>query len=88
MEATTSGSYPIVTADGVGVVSHAGTALLAEVADRVGLCASPRIVEAPSLSVGLLGWGKVSVRVGGLDLLGDFCDGDRVLAAGAGSSWA
>ncbi len=40
MQATTSGSYPIVTADGVGVVTHAGTALLREVADRVGLTAA------------------------------------------------
>jgi hypothetical protein len=29
----------VVTADGAGVVSHAGTALLAEVADRFGLTA-------------------------------------------------
>jgi len=40
VQATTSGSYPIVTADGVGVVTHAGTALLREVADRVGLTAA------------------------------------------------
>lgn len=28
---------PVVTVDGKGVVSHAGTALLRELADRVGL---------------------------------------------------
>jgi hypothetical protein len=32
--------YPVVTTDGAGVVSHAGTALLAELADRVGLTAA------------------------------------------------
>jgi hypothetical protein len=32
--------YPEVTADGDGVVSHAGTALLAELADRIGLTAA------------------------------------------------
>jgi len=36
---TTGRAYPVVTADGAGVVSHAGTALLSEVADRVGLTA-------------------------------------------------
>ncbi len=40
MQTTTARVYPIVTADGVGVVSHAGTALLGEVADRVGLTAA------------------------------------------------
>jgi hypothetical protein len=34
--------YPVVTADGSGVVSHAGTVLLAEVADRFGLTAAYR----------------------------------------------
>ncbi len=32
--------YPVVTTDGAGVVSHAGTALLAELADRFGLTAA------------------------------------------------
>lgn len=39
MQTTTARSHPVVTADGVGVVSHAGAALLSEVADRVGLTA-------------------------------------------------
>ncbi len=37
MHATTEQSYPVITTDGAGVVSHAGTALLSEVADRFGL---------------------------------------------------
>src|SRR3954453_12404840 len=32
-----TGSWPVVTADGTGVVSHAGTALLRELAERGGL---------------------------------------------------
>ncbi len=40
MQTTTAKAYPIVTADGVGVVSHAGTVLLAEAADRFGLTAA------------------------------------------------
>ncbi|MGI8692895.1 MAG: IS1380 family transposase [Geodermatophilaceae bacterium] len=40
MHDTTSRLYPVVTADGAGVVSHAGTVLLSEVADRVGLTAA------------------------------------------------
>ncbi len=39
MQTTTPKTYPIVTADGSGVVSHAGAALLSEMADRVGLTA-------------------------------------------------
>ena len=31
---------PVVTTDGTGVVSHAGTVLLAELADRIGLTAA------------------------------------------------
>ncbi len=31
---------PVVTCDGTGVVSHAGTVLLAELADRLGLTAA------------------------------------------------
>ncbi len=40
MQTTTAGAYPEVSADGVGVVSHAGAALLSEMADRVGLTAA------------------------------------------------
>ncbi len=40
VQTTTAGTYPVVTADGVGVVSHVGAALLSEVADRVGLTAA------------------------------------------------
>ena len=40
MQATTRKRYPVVTVDGAGLVSHAGTALLSEVADRVGLTAA------------------------------------------------
>lgn len=40
VQTTTPRTDPIVTADGVGVVSHAGTALPAEVADRIGLTAA------------------------------------------------
>ena len=36
MKDTTAWVYPRVSTDGTGVVSHAGTALLREVADRVG----------------------------------------------------
>jgi len=31
---------PVITCDGIGVVSHAGTVLLAELADRIGLTAA------------------------------------------------
>ncbi len=37
MQLTTKRAVPIVTCDGTGVVSHAGTVLLAELADRIGL---------------------------------------------------
>jgi hypothetical protein len=37
---TTSRTQPVVTCDGTGVVSHAGTVLLAELADRIGLSAA------------------------------------------------
>lgn len=40
MQPTTSRTPPVVTADGAGVVSHDGTVLLAELADRVGLTAA------------------------------------------------
>ncbi len=40
MHRTTSRTPPVVTADGTGVVSHAGTVLLAELADRIGLTAA------------------------------------------------
>lgn len=39
MQAITGKRYPLVSVDGTGVVSHAGTALLRELADRVGLTA-------------------------------------------------
>ena len=39
MHATTSRVEPVVTVDGRGVVSHAGTVLLGELADRTGLTA-------------------------------------------------
>ena len=39
MQATTSRAVPVITTDGTGVVSHAGTVLLAELADRIGLTA-------------------------------------------------
>ncbi len=37
MHRTTSRTRPVITCDGTGVVSHAGTVLLAELADRIGL---------------------------------------------------
>lgn len=40
MEPTTHWTPPVVTTDGTGVVSHAGTVLLAELADRIGLTAA------------------------------------------------
>ena len=40
MHRTTSSTVPVVTTDGTGVVSHAGTVLLAELADRIGLTAA------------------------------------------------
>ena len=40
MQSTTSRTPPVVTTDGTGVVSHAGTVLLAELADRIGLTAA------------------------------------------------
>ena len=39
MQHTTGRTVPIITTDGTGVVSHAGTVLLAELADRTGLTA-------------------------------------------------
>ena len=39
MEPTTRRTVPVITTDGTGVVSHAGTVLLAELADRIGLTA-------------------------------------------------
>ena len=41
MQPTTSRTRPVITCDGTGVVSHAGTVLLAELADRIGLTAAP-----------------------------------------------
>jgi hypothetical protein len=40
VQLTTRRTPPVVTADGAGVVSHAGTVLLAELADRIGLTAA------------------------------------------------
>ncbi len=40
MQRTTSRTVPVVTCDGTGVVSHAGTVLLTELADRIGLTAA------------------------------------------------
>ena len=39
MEPTTHTTVPVTTTDGTGVVSHAGTVLLAELTDRIGLTA-------------------------------------------------
>ena len=36
----TARAQPVITCDGAGVVSHAGTVLLAELADRIGLTAA------------------------------------------------
>ena len=40
MQPTTRRTPPTITVDGTGVVSHAGTVLLAELADRIGLTAA------------------------------------------------
>jgi len=40
VQPTTSRTLPVITCDGTGVVSHAGTVLLAELADRIGLTAT------------------------------------------------
>jgi len=40
VQPTTSMTVPVITCDGTGVVSHAGTVLLAELADRTGLTAA------------------------------------------------
>ena len=40
MQRTTNRTRPVITCDGTGVVSHAGTVLLAELADRIGLTAA------------------------------------------------
>lgn len=39
MQPTTSRTVPVITTDGTGVVSHTGSVLLAELADRIGLTA-------------------------------------------------
>ena len=39
MQPTTSRTLPTTTCDGTGAVSHAGTVMLAELADRIGLTA-------------------------------------------------
>jgi hypothetical protein len=43
-----------VTADGAGLVSHAGTALLGQVADRLG--AHERVVGAPGCDQAAASW--------------------------------
>jgi hypothetical protein len=40
VQPTTGRAVPVITTDGTGVVSHAGTVLLAELADRIGLSAA------------------------------------------------
>jgi len=40
VQPTTCRTVPVITCDGKGVVSHAGTELLAELADRIGLTAA------------------------------------------------
>jgi hypothetical protein len=40
VQCTTSRTQPVITCDGTGVVSHAGTVLLAELADGIGLTAT------------------------------------------------
>jgi len=40
VQPTTSRPPPTITCDGTGVVSHGGTVLLAELADRIGLTAA------------------------------------------------
>ena len=40
MQRTTGRTRPVITCDGTGVVSHAGTVLLAELADRIGMTAT------------------------------------------------
>ena len=40
MQPTTGRTVPVITTDGTGVVSHAGTVLLTELADRIGLTAA------------------------------------------------
>ncbi len=39
MQPTTTRAVAVITCDGAGVVSHAGTVLLAQLADRIGLTA-------------------------------------------------
>ncbi len=40
MQPTSSKTPPVVTGDGTGVMSHAGTVLLGELADRIRLTAA------------------------------------------------
>ncbi len=55
MQPTTSRTPPTITCDGTGVVSHAGTVLLAELADRIGLTAALSEVQALADQQGLHG---------------------------------
>src|SRR4051812_11599421 len=52
MKATSKRPWPVVSTDGSGVVSHAGTALLRELAERVGLRAEYSVAMAGSRSRG------------------------------------
>ena len=50
VQATGGRVYPVVTTNGTGIVSHVGTVLLAEVADRFGVC-PVRLFVAPRSAV-------------------------------------
>ena len=56
MKRTGAGPWPVVTTDGTGVVSHAGTALLRELAERVGLRAGLSEVETITATDGHPFW--------------------------------
>ena len=58
MHRTTSRTPPTITADGKGVVSHAGTVLLSELADRIGLTAA--LSEATGADGGGAGGGAAA----------------------------
>jgi len=59
VQPTTCRTVPVITCDGKGVVSYAGTELLAELADRIGLTAA--LAEATD---GLRERAPVMIRVG------------------------
>jgi hypothetical protein len=54
--------YPVVTANGVGVVSHAGTLLLSELADRFGLSAITEAVRAAIATLLCRSWAPAGGR--------------------------